>query len=160
MANARDCARLLLETLPIVKRGVREATRLQRGPVHEPLTMDQVRLLKILRPEPHSLGELATRHGVTASTMSRSVDILVRRGWVSRMSDPADRRQVILELTDGGRAAHAEMDQRAEDALTVLIEELDDYERDKLFAGMEVLHTLLEHKRAEEAGFAPTHSGR
>ncbi|MBA3943579.1 MAG: MarR family transcriptional regulator [Herpetosiphonaceae bacterium] len=154
MVNARDCARLLLETLPIVRRGVREAMRLQKVPVHEPLTMDQVRLLKILRHESHSLGELATRHGVTASTMSRSVDILVRRGWVSRTSDPADRRQVILQLTDGGRGAHAEMDQHAEEAITLLIEELDDLEREKLFSGLEVLHALLERKQAEDAGLA------
>jgi DNA-binding MarR family transcriptional regulator len=117
--------------------------------------MDKVRLLKILRHEPRSLGELAERHGVTPSTMSRSVDVLVRRGWVSRESDPADRRQVILQLTDAGEAAHAEMDRHAEDSLTRLIEELDDTEREKLFEGMQVLHALIERKRTEDAGFEP-----
>ena len=150
MASARDCAQLLIETLPVVKRGLRDAMRSQKVPEHEPLTMDQVRLLKILRHEPRSLGELAERHGVTPSTMSRSVDVLVRRGWVSRESDPADRRQVILQLTDAGEAAQAEMDRHAEDSLIRLIEELDDSEREKLFAGMQALHALLERKRAED----------
>ena len=159
MASARDCAQLLLETLPVVKRGLRDATRAQKTPEHEPLTMDQVRLLKILKHEPRSLGELAERHGVTPSTMSRSVDVLVRRRWVSRESDPADRRQVILQLTDAGEAAQAEVDRRAEDSLTRLIEELDDTEREKLFAGMEVLHALLVRKRAEDDGCEPARSG-
>ena len=159
MASARECAELLLETLPAVKRGLRDAMRAQKAPEHEALTMDQVRLLKILRHEPRSLGELAERHGVTPSTMSRSVDVLVRRGWVSRESDPADRRQVILQLTDAGKAAQAEMDRHAEDSLTRLIEELDDRERAKLFAGMQALHALIERKRAEDAGYEPAPQG-
>jgi DNA-binding MarR family transcriptional regulator len=132
--------------------------RLQKTPEHEPLTMDQVRLLKILRHEPRSLGELAARHGVTPSTMSRSVDVLVRRGWVSREGDPDDRRQVILQLTGAGQAAHAEMDRHAEDSLTRLIEELDDTEREKLFAGMQALHAMLARKQAEDAGSEPARS--
>ncbi len=160
MRPCRECAKLLLETLPAVKRGLRDAMRPPKAPEHEPLTMDQVRLLKILRHEPRSLGELAGRHGVTPSTMSRSVDVLVRRGWVSRESDPADRRQVILQLTDAGRAAQAAMDQHAEDSLTRLIDELGDVEREKLFDGLHALHALLERKWAEDADCEPVRSAR
>ena len=95
--------------------------RQRKAGEHEPLTMDQVRLLKLLSHEPRSIGELAAQHGVTPSTMSRSVDVLVRREWISRESDPADRRQVILRLTDAGRAAHVEMVRHAEEMLIRLL---------------------------------------
>ena len=150
MASARECAQLLLETMQSLRRRLGGVMRQRKSADHEPLTMDQVRLLKILSHEPSTLGELAARHGVTPSTMSRSVDVLVRREWVSRESDPADRRQVILRLTGGGRAAHAEMVQHTEDTLTRLIEELDDSERDRLFDGMSVLHALLTRRTADD----------
>ncbi len=124
--------------------------RQRKGADYEPLTMDQVRLLKLLGHESWTLGELAARHGVLPSTMSRSVDVLVRREWISRESDPADRRQVILRLTDAGRAAHAEMLRHAEDTLTRLLEELTDSERERLFDGMSVLHALLTRRRIDD----------
>ena len=150
MASARDCARLLLETMPGLKRRLGGFMRQHKGGDHEPLTMDQVRLLNLLSHEPRTLGELAAGHGVTPSTMSRSVDVLVRREWVSRESDPADRRQVILRLTDTGRGAHAEMVQHTEDTLTRLIEELPDRERERLFDGMHVLQALLARTTAAD----------
>ena len=129
--------------------------RQRKAGEHEPLTMDQVRLLKLLSHEPRTLGELAAQHGVTPSTMSRSVDVLVRREWISRESDPADRRQVILRLTDTGRAAHTEMVRHAEEMLIRLLEELTDAERERLFDGMSVLHTLLTRRMAEDGGCEP-----
>ncbi len=124
--------------------------RQHKGGDHEPLTMDQVRLLNLLSHEPRTLGELAAGHGVTPSTMSRSVDVLVRREWISRESDPSDRRQVILRLTDAGRAAYSEVVQYAEDMLTRLIEELSDAERERLCDGMSVLHALLTRRRIDD----------
>jgi DNA-binding MarR family transcriptional regulator len=143
MANARECAQLLLETLPNIYRGVGGAMRLRRALDQEPLTMEQVRLLRILSHEPRTLSELAAHKGVTPSTMSRSIDVLVRRGWVGRESDPSDRRLVIVQVTDAGQAAHNAMQRQIEDALTQRIDELSDGEREQLFAGIRVLHQLF-----------------
>lgn len=142
MPSARDCARIVLEGMPALRRMLGSVMRQQRGPDGEPLSFDQARLLKILGHESRALGELAARHGVTPSTMSRSVDVLVRQGLVSRESDPADRRQVILRLTDLGRAAHTRHTQQIEDGLTRLIEELSDEDQAKLFDGLTVLNEL------------------
>jgi DNA-binding MarR family transcriptional regulator len=81
--------------------------------------------------------------------MSRSIDLLVRKAWVTRESNPDDRRQVLLSLTDEGRAAHAAMVQHMQDAVTQLIEQLDDGERAKLYDGLSVLRTLLERAGAD-----------
>jgi DNA-binding MarR family transcriptional regulator len=45
---------------------------------------------------------LARHMGVSASTMSLTVDRLVRRGYVTRLRDAADRRVVNLRLTAAG----------------------------------------------------------
>ncbi len=151
MASARECAQLLRETIPNMRRVFGSLMREQNATDQEPLTMDQVRLLRILSHEPHTLSELAARHGVAPSTMSRSIDLLVRRGWVGRESDPSDRRLVIVQVTDAGQAAHRAMDQQIEDALTQRIEALSDIERNQLVAGMQVLQRLLSSDPSDEA---------
>jgi DNA-binding MarR family transcriptional regulator len=52
--------------------------------------------------EPTSLMELARHLGVTASTMSITVDRLVRGGYVSRQRAAQDGRVVALRLTEAG----------------------------------------------------------
>jgi DNA-binding MarR family transcriptional regulator len=54
---------------------------------------------------PMSLGALANLEQVRQQSMSQSVDALVDRGWAERTPDTRDRRQVIVGLTDAGRAA-------------------------------------------------------
>src|SRR5699024_8592732 len=40
----------------------------------------------------------------TSGTMTNRIDRLVARGWVERRPDPGDRRGVLVQLTDSGRA--------------------------------------------------------
>jgi len=48
------------------------------------------------------MSALATRLGVTLSTVSGLVDRLVDAGLAARRDDPEDRRQVIVSVTSGG----------------------------------------------------------
>lgn len=52
------------------------------------------------------VGDVATWTRTHVSSASRAVDALVAAGLVLREEDPADRRAVILTLTDEGRARH------------------------------------------------------
>ena len=52
--------------------------------------------------EPTSLMDLARHMGVTPSTMSLSIERLVRRGYVLRRRDPRDRRRLNLLLSPAG----------------------------------------------------------
>jgi DNA-binding MarR family transcriptional regulator/catechol 2,3-dioxygenase-like lactoylglutathione lyase family enzyme len=40
--------------------------------------------------------------GVTKQAVSQAIDVLVNRGYLTRRTDPADRRRVVLELTGRG----------------------------------------------------------
>src|SRR5262245_57639076 len=123
MPSARECAVLLLETIPHLMRGLHSIMRQRKGADEEAHTLGQFRMLEMLRREASTLSELAARHHVTPSTMSRSVDVLVRKTWVAREHAPKDRRQVILTITGEGRAALAAIFQQNQDVMTEMIEQ-------------------------------------
>lgn len=49
--------------------------------------------------------QLAADLGMPPNSITGRLDALERRGFVRRTPSPADRRRVIVELTDAGRAA-------------------------------------------------------
>jgi DNA-binding MarR family transcriptional regulator len=53
---------------------------------------------------PATITEVAAGVGISLPTASELVEQLDDKGWVDRKSNPADRRQVVLELTPEARA--------------------------------------------------------
>lgn len=68
------------------------------------LTLSQYALLQgLLERDSARVLELASDAGVTASTATRILDVLERRGIVRRRRTPEDRRGVIVTATPAGR---------------------------------------------------------
>jgi len=67
------------------------------------LSLQQVRLLGILRDREPTINELAGHLGIDKSSMSGLVDRAERRGLVSRIRDGGDRRSVRVRLEPSGR---------------------------------------------------------
>jgi MarR family transcriptional regulator, organic hydroperoxide resistance regulator len=61
---------------------------------------------------PRTQRELAEVSGVTEQTMSKVVARLERSGYVTRSTDPRDRRRRAVTVTDAGRRAAAEAGSR------------------------------------------------
>jgi len=144
MPDSHECARLLLETLPGLMRGIGGAMRQDRAGDDEPANLGQMRMLHMLSCAPRTLSELAARHHVTPSTMSRAVDVLVPVAWVARAGDPGDRRQIILTLTEEGRHANLALQRQTLEVVAQMVGRLDDDQRARLYDGLAILRTLLE----------------
>ena len=89
--------------------------------------------------DPMTLNGLARHMGVTAATMSLSIDRLEARGYVVRQRDAADRRRVHLRLTSAGvrvREANSVLDPARVEAL---VARLTDDERDDALRGLALL---------------------
>jgi DNA-binding MarR family transcriptional regulator len=86
-------------------RVIRHLTRLSGGPDEGPaLTSTQrLALFELLEDGPMRLNDLAKRMGASAPTASRAVDVLAEAQLVERLTDPADRRALRIELTAAGR---------------------------------------------------------
>jgi len=68
------------------------------------LTQAEAHVLAYLaRSAPCSINDLHHSFGHKRSTLTSLLDRLEGRGWIVRGTDPASRRQVLVELTDAGR---------------------------------------------------------
>jgi DNA-binding MarR family transcriptional regulator len=100
---ADECARQVLEAIPMVMHAIRRDMRNYRG---FDLSVPKFRVLIFLnRHEGASLSEIAEHLGLALPSMSKLIDGLVSRDMVIRQMDPGDRRRVTLALTTLGRTA-------------------------------------------------------
>ena len=107
---------------------------------HRLLSRHQASILDHLDEiDPLTLNDLARHMGVTAGTMSLSIDRLERKGYVVRLRDAADKRRVHLRLTSAGvrvREASSVLDPARVEAL---VARLSDIERAAAVHGLELL---------------------
>jgi DNA-binding MarR family transcriptional regulator len=53
---------------------------------------------------PLTPSQVGDRVLIASATMTATLDLLERRGWIRRVPNPADRRSVLIEITAEGRA--------------------------------------------------------
>ncbi len=82
---------------------VRVSTAHAREFLEVGVTMSQAKVLYLVQAA-HDLrmSDLSAHLGVSLSTVSGVVDRLVDQGLLARRDDPADRRHVVLRITDAG----------------------------------------------------------
>ena len=89
------------------------------------------------------MSSLARHQAVSLPTISKSVDMLVRRGWLERWVDKQDRRQTMVRLTPQGRRALGGLKKRTEQHVRRSLAPLTAPEREQLVAAMGVLTRVL-----------------
>lgn len=137
-----QCARQVLETVPLVMRTVRAEMRRHRT---ADVSVPQFRTLNFLNHQAGaSLSKVAEHIGLTLPSMSLLVEGLVERKLVSRATHATDRRRVTLTLTTHGQsvleAAHAAT--RA--ALAEKLAALSIQDRATVAQAMQVLCSIFE----------------
>jgi DNA-binding MarR family transcriptional regulator len=102
-------------------------------------------LLEIAELGQTSLSDLSSRLKLDRSTLSRTVEGLVRQGLVDRRPDSRDRRFVVLSLTDEGRRICDDINERNDRFYAEILARLPDDKREEtiaLFDGL--IRTLAE----------------
>jgi DNA-binding MarR family transcriptional regulator len=96
-----DCARELLDIVPLVIRSIRKEIRQHRA---EGLSVPQFRTLLFLRRNPGaSLIDVADHLWLTPPSVSKLVDGLLARNLLTRQYCANDRRRIAMHLTDNGQ---------------------------------------------------------
>ena len=111
-----------------------------RAVEEEELSLTQLKAMHVIggSDEELSLNGLAERlGGLSLPTLSRAVESLVQRGYVSRTEDPSDRRVKRLRLTAKGRRTIDRLMEIRVAELEAGLETLTDAERDRLARALE-----------------------
>ena len=105
---------------------------LERRAGDHAISIIQTRLLGVLRDRTPTMNELATLLGLDKSSATGLVDRAERRGLVTRVPSSSDRRVVLVDLTDAGRALVAEVAAGFEADVATLLEPLLPADRSSL----------------------------
>jgi DNA-binding MarR family transcriptional regulator len=134
---AGKCAQAIMETVPPVMRAIREEVRRQGAP-H--LSIPQLRTLEYLHHRPGAcLFHLAEHLGVSRPTASNLVERLVRRGMLTRVADPQERRRVVLTLTPSGARYLRQVHQSAQAWMITVLAGHSRTTLQRITAGMSLL---------------------
>src|SRR5882672_632812 len=138
-APSSKTARELLEVTTLLMRSF--TARMRQG--KQRIEPAHIGILARLSAGPCSLTELAQAQAVRLPTMSKSIALLVDRGWVSRSTPADNRRQTMVALTAAGRGVFTAMKRDSTRHVARLLVTLSDEERIRVDAGLAVLIRAL-----------------
>src|SRR5215204_2231645 len=108
--------------------------------------------------QPTTVMDLAAHMGVSAATMSLSIDRVERKGYVVRLKDAKDRRRVHVRLTTAGvrvREASSVLDPARVEAL---VSRLTEDERRRAIDGLALLARAAQEQMHADGGGAAVKS--
>lgn len=109
------------------------------------LTLPQCGAIETLaRMGMQPMNELSRQMGVTISTMTRIVDILVRDGFLVRQENPGDRRKVCIDLTESGRVMAGKLNKCATDYSAAIFNRIPEEKREAVFESLELVIKAIE----------------
>ena len=136
------CLRLM-QLFPRVTRGMRRWQDRAAPPSSAPLGPRHIAALEQLRGGPVTVGELASRLGLTLPTVSGVLADLDRAGFVERHPDPADRRRTIVRIPGAQAALIGEWLDGAAAPLARVLDKLAPSEQEAFLKAMDLLETEL-----------------
>lgn len=133
-----EAAAHIVEVVPYLNRIISAEARQTLGDGW--FTLVHVRVLAYIRITGGcSLGELAERRDVSLPTMSKMVSSLVEKGLITREPDPANRRAVIIRLTEAGDKLYLQVLTKLQQHIAQDIAKLSSEQRASIVTSLELL---------------------
>jgi DNA-binding MarR family transcriptional regulator len=141
IVSEEQCAAAVMESGPLIMRTIVCHMR-SRAPAG--VTVPQFRTLIFLsRHEGACLSDVTAHSGLTLATMSKVIDVLVKRGLVLREVSPEDRRRITLALTPEGRETLDRARRHTRSRVAEMLAVLSPAERKAVVRAMECLRTAF-----------------
>jgi DNA-binding MarR family transcriptional regulator/GNAT superfamily N-acetyltransferase len=154
------------DAIPSVRRFNRFYTRhigiLNEYLLESQLSLTEVRVLyELAQRDKVTAIELREELGLDRGYLSRMLQGFRKLGWITTTPSRADRRCVLLSLTNKGRRVFLPLDRRSSEEVRAMLEQLSDSEQQRLLAAMHEIQEILSHHSrrelltAEPAGLVP-----
>ncbi|ADJ48452.1 MarR family transcriptional regulator [Amycolatopsis mediterranei S699] len=111
------------------------------------LTPSQSAVLnRLYREGPATQGELAAAEHVRQQSMAATLGVLDELGYLARTPDPADRRRVVISLSESGTDTVRGVFQHRDEWLArALVDELSPAELDAVTRALPLLQRVAQH---------------
>lgn len=130
----------ILAVLPPTMRVIRNEMRWLAQPE---LTVAQFRILTRLDISVHTNKQLSEWMGISAASLCRTIDVLVKRGYVTRESERKDRREIGLKLTLKGKRKFESISQATSRMLKERLSVLTEKDRKDLELGLRLIRKVF-----------------
>lgn len=94
-----------------------------------------------------TMNKLSQELGVTVSTMTRIIDVLLRDGNVDRRDNPDDRRQVCIELTPKGKSLAEKLRQCSDHYARDILDQIPEKQRSGVIRSLKMLVSAVESSK-------------
>ncbi|MFG2899476.1 MarR family winged helix-turn-helix transcriptional regulator [Streptomyces zaomyceticus] len=124
--------------------------------VEESITLPQFRMLVVLSTRgPSKLVALADHLSVQPSTAMRMVDRLITSGLMDRRTNPANRRETVLRLTEEGSRVVQDVTSRRRTEITAILRRLDPAQRSALVEALDAFNSAGQEPAFGDADMGP-----
>jgi DNA-binding MarR family transcriptional regulator len=107
------------------------------------ITVEQFHILRHVRRGTASISELATAKNISRPAISQAVEVLVKKGLLTRVQSTQDRRFVELALTEAGNELLDTVFKETRDWMKQQMNALSNDELETIAKAMEVLKKML-----------------
>jgi DNA-binding MarR family transcriptional regulator len=119
-------------------------TPMSSGADQNDVTWAQRKILLMVEANgPQKMSDIARQISVTMSGATAVVDKMVHAGLVTRELSPADRRVVLIALSEKGRSVLQDTVRVQEKCFEAVLDRLTPEKREELLGSFERIHTLL-----------------
>lgn len=115
------------------------------------MTMPQVRTLYFLSRGPQRMKDISDHLMRGMPSATSMIDRLVKKGYVERVPDPADRRVVLCRITEPGREMLDRFSRMGAVGFEAISESLTDDELDKIAPALEILVDAMARQAPSES---------
>jgi DNA-binding MarR family transcriptional regulator len=144
VSTIRERAEYLANLMPTLGKGIAERIPLYRHSVGHNLTISQMHTLGFLHQHvPETMGALARSGCVALSTMTESVNRLVKLGLVTRIPGAKDRRVIRIQLTLKGQRMFKRQCDQNQELFVRLLGSLSEADQKRLVAAFHAIETIL-----------------
>ena len=138
----KECANQLIALLPDLEKAF--GTDEPQEVLHMDISLPEILVLKELssKKEP-TMSELGRSISMDLSTLTRTVDKLVKKEFVARKRDPEDRRMVRVALTAKGRKLISRFEEARKKHIESILRQMTSQERMDLLNIFKTLHARI-----------------
>jgi len=131
-------AKKIVETIPAMS--IIDAILRKAKPLENSL---HFYVLGMLEHHSMNISEIAGKSFVSLVTISHSVDLMERQGWITRLRSQEDRRAVLIEITPSGLDARQQTERNATEFINEIFEPFSQSQKQVLSKTLDLLHDVF-----------------